>query len=161
MIDETDVVTYKSENAARSDLNWIAQVVLPNGKYWGVYFTGSTESEVVAKAIDLWNSEQARPLGLIPRLRDHKPEVFSEPPSSDSAWPSNPLPNDPWASHGINATTWANIAADDKSNKQGHATKGMVWLIHKINRTKCRVRPEVAEGMLASGDWERGGPRSK
>lgn len=60
MIDETDIVTYRSENAPREELTWMAQVVLPNNNYWGVYFTGSTEQEAVLKAIKCWNAEEAK-----------------------------------------------------------------------------------------------------
>lgn len=55
MIDETSVVTYRSENAPREELLWMAQVVLSNGKFWGMYFTGKTEEEVVIKAVNQWN----------------------------------------------------------------------------------------------------------
>ena len=59
-IDETDVVTYKSENAPLEGLLWLAFVILPNGKYWDVRFSGATEAEAVQKAVTLWNSEKAR-----------------------------------------------------------------------------------------------------
>lgn len=77
MIDETDVVTYRSENAAREDLIWTAYVVLPNGEYWGVRFNGATEEIVKTKAISLWNSERAKfsknPVGYIKKEKDFDP----------------------------------------------------------------------------------------
>ena len=75
MIDETSVVTYKSENAATTNLTWLAFVVLPSGKLWDVRFSGATEAEAVQKAVTLWNSEKAR-CGIT-----H----------------SAPAPDDPWA----------------------------------------------------------------
>lgn len=60
MIDATDIVTYRSENCARESLRWVAYVVLPNGTYLGVMFTGETEQEAIEKAIKLWNSERAK-----------------------------------------------------------------------------------------------------
>lgn len=56
MIDETSVVTYHSENAPREELTWMAQVVLSNGKFWGMYFIGKTEQEAVDKAVNQWNN---------------------------------------------------------------------------------------------------------
>jgi len=135
----TEVTAYHNPNAP-IERQWIAYVVMDNGNLWGVYSVGDTEECARAKIANLWESEHARPLGLIPRLRDHKPEVFLEPPS---------LP-----------ASWGEIAPEVKTNRE-HATKGMVWLVHKFNRTKCRVAPASADHMIASGDWERGGPRSK
>ena len=62
MIDETSVVTYQAchGNNLPQQLQFIAQVMLPNGKFWGVYFTGSTQIEVVNKAIACWNAEEAK-----------------------------------------------------------------------------------------------------
>lgn len=59
-IDDTNVVTYRSENAAREELVWAAFVVLPNGDYWGVRFNGRTEAEAIDRAIQLWNNEKAK-----------------------------------------------------------------------------------------------------
>lgn len=42
-----------------------------------------------------------------------------------------------------------------------HHLAGLVWVIHKNTREKKRVSPQEAEGLLAFGEWERGGPRSK
>lgn len=58
MIDDTDIVTYKSDNVARTDLVWLAYVVLPNGEYWGVRFNGATEEIARTKAISTWNKEK-------------------------------------------------------------------------------------------------------
>ena len=132
----TEVTAYHNPNAP-VHRRWIAYVVMDNGNLWGVYAIGATEECARAKIANLWESEHARPLGLIPRLRDHKPEVFLEPPSLPSSWDT--------ALTGEAPSTF----------------KGMVWLINKATRAKARVSPEAAEMMLASNDWERGGPRSK
>ncbi len=60
MIDDTDVVTYHSENCARTELAWVAYVVLPNGEYWGVRFNGATEEIARTKAIATWNAEREK-----------------------------------------------------------------------------------------------------
>ena len=54
-----EVVTYKlaSGNAV---WQWLAFVILPNGKLWDVRFSGATEEEARQKALDLWNAEYAK-----------------------------------------------------------------------------------------------------
>ena len=54
-----DIITYYSINA-EPNMKWLAQIVLPNGKYWGVYFTGVAEHEVKDKALAFWQAEQAK-----------------------------------------------------------------------------------------------------
>lgn len=60
---------------------------------------------------------------------------------------------------------WRNLDMEsgDVSGLVGkqHHLAGKVWLIHKVTREKVRVEPEIAEDRLATGHWERGGPRSK
>jgi len=132
MIDETDVVSYCSDNAPRADLTWLAQVVLSNGKFWGVYFTGVTEIEAVNKAVAFWNSEQER-LGVKPK----------------------PVENNPWASV-------PSRLPDSPAPQNSRGIKpGAIWLIHKTTREKKVVNGQLAELLLASGEWEKGGPRSK
>lgn len=46
-------------------------------------------------------------------------------------------------------------------DKREHHLAGLVWIINKATREKKRVSPQIAEGLLAFGEWERGGPRSK
>lgn len=52
-------------------------------------------------------------------------------------------------------------AAMSSSQPEQHHLAGLVWVIHKNTREKKRVSPQEAEGLLAFGEWERGGPRSK
>src|ERR1700761_7688715 len=97
-IDETDVVTYKSENAPLEGLLWLAFVILPNGKYWDVRFSGATEEEAKQKAIALWNSEQSKYVqqyGRVDRIKNYS--------NTDTVTMSEPLATknpiaDPWAS---------------------------------------------------------------
>lgn len=53
----------------------------------------------------------------------------------------------------------ANI--NDRISEIGKANAGKVWMIHKVTREKRRMEPEIAEPLLASGEWERGGARSR
>jgi hypothetical protein len=141
MIDETDVVTYRSDNAARDNLRWVAYVVLPNGKYWGVMFTGETEEIAVAKAIELWNSERAR-FSLIQEPKFNKPEAFAAPISSSN----------PWA-----ATRTSELPFKDG---RGAHFAGKLWMRHIETRKLVRVSANQVDSHLANG-YERSSPRSK
>lgn len=44
---------------------------------------------------------------------------------------------------------------------QQHHLAGRVWLINISTREKVRVDPDKADAMIATGEWQRGGPRSK
>lgn len=133
----TDVVTYYSQNHTDAREAWAAYAIMPNGRRWNVVAFGETEAEASEKIDRLWNSERTR-LGF-------NGAVFSAPASPSSPQPEKPLANDPWAS----------------PIKPQHHLAGMMWLIHKVNRNKARVSAAVGEQMLATGEWERGGPRSK
>lgn len=45
--------------------------------------------------------------------------------------------------------------------QQPHHLAGLVWVINVKTREKKRVTAVEAEGLMAFGEWERGGPRSK
>lgn len=135
----TEVTSYHNPTAP-DNRKWIAYVVLGDGKLWGVYATAESQGMAEVKIARLWESERAR-LALNPQPSAYKPE----PKPAQASLPAS----------------WENLASGVKSDGRGHGTKGMVWLIGKTTRLKCRVSPEVAEGMIANGDWERGGPRSK
>ena len=42
-----------------------------------------------------------------------------------------------------------------------HHLAGLVWVIHKETREKRRLPASEADALMAFGEWERGGPRSK
>jgi hypothetical protein len=55
----TEIVTYRSSNAKPNEA-WLAYAVLPSGEQWLVRCTGSTEAEARAKAVALYEREQAK-----------------------------------------------------------------------------------------------------
>ena len=57
----TNVATYQniSDNVPEN-MRFLAFVVLPNGEYWGVRFSGATEEIAKTKAIALWTKENAK-----------------------------------------------------------------------------------------------------
>lgn len=136
----TEVTAYNNPSAP-THRQWIAYVVMDNGNLWGVYATAPLQWQAKLKIQTLWESERAK-ISLNPKPTFNRSEVFSAPASSESGWSTNPTSIDAWAS-------------------EKPARAGSVWLINKVNRNKCRVQPHVAEHMIASGDWERGGPRSR
>lgn len=130
----SEVTSYHNPNAPVY-CQWIAYIVLDDGKLWGVYSTGATQEVAEVKIKTLWDSERAK-LGV------------SQQPAYEAAVKAQSdakKQNDPWANY----------------EAPKHHLAGKVWLIHKHTREKCRVEPHVADNMLQSGDWERGGPRSK
>lgn len=54
------IATYKISNSVESfDVpDWLAFIVLPNGKLWDVRFSGATEEEAKQKAFELWERER-------------------------------------------------------------------------------------------------------
>lgn len=133
-----NIVTYYSSNAPINKA-WIAQVVLPNGEYWGVYSCGPSEDEARSKLSDLWAAEKAKV----------KPV---------DAW-NNPL------NRAIpDIRTQQRVGCMEEGDVSGLAGKqhhlaGKVWLIHKVTREKIRVEPNDVR--ISNGEYERGGPRSK
>lgn len=121
----TNTVTYRAQTPVTDGQQWLAYVVMPNGKLWMIVSFGATEEEAKSKIITLWESERAK-------VR------ISEGAEPDTT-------NDPW-----------------QADRRGHHLAGLVWVVFKKDRTlKKRVAPGTAEGLIASGEWERGGPRSK
>lgn len=141
MIDDTDIVTYKSDNAAREDLLWLAYIVLPNGEYWGVRFNGATEEIAKTKALATWQREQEKWKALEPLIEQTNQQFKPQGAAIGSQLLINT--NDPWA----------------EAEKQHHLA-GKVWMIHKDSREKKRVAlTEIV--MYEKLGYERGGPRSK
>ena len=126
-----EAVTYHSTNA-KPDSVWMAYVIMPNGQRWNVPSYGSTEKEAVDKIVVLWESERAK-LKLSQNGSLNDPAAFSASGQDGSS--------DGQSSRGLKP--------------------GMVWVINKTTREKKVVTPEVAEGMIAFGEWFKGGPRSK
>lgn len=56
----------------------------------------------------------------------------------------NSEPEDPWANAG-----------------RGAHFLGKTWLINVASREKIRIDKDKADELVATGEWERGGPRSK
>jgi hypothetical protein len=107
------VAIYKSVGIdIDANLTYLAFIILPNGKYWDVRFSGATEKEAKQKAIELWESERVR-LGLSQKPTVNRPCVKSGQPSSDSSWDEKPVSADPWASASIEMT---NKATGEKVN---------------------------------------------
>lgn len=52
-----EVATYYSKNYCPQ---WLAFIILPNGKYWDVRFSGATEEEAKQKALSLWEVERGK-----------------------------------------------------------------------------------------------------
>lgn len=57
---------------------WIAYVVLSDGKLWGVYAIGSTEDEAVRKIVALWESERAKVTIVDPWANANQPRANVE-----------------------------------------------------------------------------------
>lgn len=131
----TEVTAYNNPNAP-IHRQWIAYVVMDNGKLWGVYSTADTEESARVKIANLWESERAR-VSLNPQPSGHKPEPKPAPASLPASWDAALM------------------------SKAPSAFKGMVWLVNIVSRAKTRVSAETAEAMLASGEWIKGGPRSR
>lgn len=109
----TNTVIYQIKSGLHGHPEFMAYVVMPNGKLWMVPSFAATEKEAVDKIVALWESERKK-VQLTP---------FTE--------------------------------------EQQHHLSGLVWVIHKITREKKRVSPQEAEGLMAFGEWIKGGPRSK
>ncbi len=131
-----EIVTYHSTNA-KPEAAWTAFIVLPNGDYWGVRFSGATEEIAKAKAIRLWTSERER-YGLNPEPTELKSCV-------------NP---------------WADLPSQPKPEKltsglgRGSHLRGKVWMRHKQSRDLIAVAlTEIT--MYEQRGFERSGPRSK
>lgn len=131
----TEVTAYHNPNAP-VHRRWIAYVVMDNGNLWGVYSTSDTEESARIKIANLWEIERARPLGLISRLRDHKPEVFSPSPSQPTGWPSELTGEAPMPSG------------------KGQYAVGSKWVI-SAKGERARVSAEKAAELVASG-WRYG-----
>lgn len=135
MIDNTDVVTYFSANAPREDLCWTAYVVLPNGEYWGVRFSGATEEIACTKAISFWTSEQQK---VNSRPLDKSPCV------------------DPWADV-------RDSLPDEKFTSglgRGSHLRGKTWMRHEETRKLIAVSlTEIT--MYEQRGYIRSGPRGK
>lgn len=142
----TEVTAYNNPSAP-THRQWIAYVVLDNGNLWGVYAVGATEEAAKTKIQILWERERERvnrnPSGF-------NGATFSAPASSTSPQPETPLANDPWA--GVKSTPF---------EAPKHHLAGMVWVINKLSREKKRVSQVEMVALVNTGDWERGGPRSK
>lgn len=129
----TEITAYHSATAPWFR-EWIAYVVLSDGKLWGVYATGATEEAARVKISTLWESEQAK---------------FKTQSSSWDDVPNNRAPE-------YNA--WNEAKAGVK--KQEHHFSNKVWMRHKEDRTLVRV--PLTEIMMYEGKgYERSGPRSK
>jgi hypothetical protein len=130
-IDDTDIVTYKSDNAARDDMVYLAYVVLPNGEYWNVRFNGPTEEIAKSKAIALWNKENAKWERL--GLNKSEPEEEESEPVATQA--------DPWASVG-----------------RGKHFAGTVWM-RNAEGLKRVALTEIA--LYEKNGYHRSSPRGK
>jgi len=128
----TEVTAYNNPFAP-INRQWIAYMVMDSGQLWGVYAIGSSEDEAKSKIKTLWESERAR----VPTIVN------------------------PWVNLDPTQQRHGSMEEGLLSKHIPHHLAGLVWLINKADRTKCRVSAETAETMIASGDWERGGPRSK
>lgn len=133
------IATYKISNSVESfDVpDWLAFIVLPNGKLWDVRFSGATEEEAKLKAIELWESERVK-AGLIP--------------------------NDPAYSSFVDP--WSEVSSSSKPEKltsglgRGSHLRGKTWMRHKETRDLIAV-PLTEITLYESRGYERGGPRSK
>lgn len=110
-----DVVTYSSVNA-KIDEAWIGYIVLGDGSYWGVRFSGASEEIVVSHALRVWEQERAK-YGL-------KPVIEADKPVEPSGWSSAPV----------------------KVDGRGHHLAGKVWMINRATADKVRIEPsQVAD----------------
>ncbi len=108
---------------------WIAYVVLPNGDNWQVRFHGATEAEAISKAEACWQLEQAKP-----RARQA---------AEDEALAIKRA-GDPWE--------------QAAASGRGAQFIGKKWIRNSAGE-KRRVDPDEASIMVASGEWQYGGPR--
>lgn len=123
-----NTITYFSQNATPSEA-WMAYALLPNGKRWNVYATGSTEAEAVGKIVSLYESERAKV-----------------------------KPVDPWSAL---AKPLIDAIPEKYATGRGSHFVGKSWLINKATREKIRVPTGDVNKYLETGEWEKGGPRSK
>lgn len=118
------------------ELRALAFIVLPNGEYWGVRFSGATEEMARTKAISLWTSEQQK--------------VNSQPLDKSPC-------ADPWADVGGDNLSDKKFTSD---LGRGSHLRGKTWMRHEETRKLIAVSlTEIT--MYEKQGYYRSGPRGK